>query len=329
MPNQVVRVFAPQPVTMRVAVDAFLAVCRAKNLSPNTTAYYSYRLRAFMQFLDAQGMAPSAEEVTPTIIRDFLTHEREANSAVTACHAYVTLSAFYNHLLRDGVIDSSPMEKVQKPKRPQRIIPTFDRTQIERLFAVMNGRDFLDTRDRAILITLLDTGIRASELTNLTVADIGLESNQLRVIGKGDKERIVPFSPQASSGMLAYFLLRNQLIDNYREPDLNAPFFVTSLGDPMDRHALRSMLMSRGKRAGIKGVRVSPHTMRHTAAVSFLRGGGDAFRLQKLLGHSDLTMTRKYCELNDDDLREAYRHCSPLEALVGRGAVPGRRKRIR
>jgi len=301
--NQVVRLFEAAALTLTAAADGFLAACRARNLSPRTQDYYRYRLQAFARFL-----AQDAEvaKISPAQIRDFLTSELERHSSTTAAHSYITLSALFAHLEREGQLDANPMSRVEKPKRRKTVIQTLSAAQVKSLLGAL-GRDFYGVRDRAALLILLDCGLRASELCGLEVGDASLEEQTLLVTGKGSKERVVPFGTAVRSALVSYLARRG---------DADGPLFVNHYAEAFTRWGLRDMVSKRGRQAGVTGVRCSPHTLRHTFAVSYLRAGGDTFSLQKMLGHEDQAMTKHYCELADSDVREKHRKFSPVDALA-------------
>lgn len=303
--NQVIRVFETAALTVAEALAGFLASCKARNLSQETVNYYRHRLTAFRNFLESKEPTPAATEVTPSDIREFLTVELERNSPTTASHSHCALSAFYRHLEREGCVKVNPMERVEKPKRRKVIIQTVTAAQVEALLRTC-GRDFYGVRDKALLLTLLDSGLRASELCGLKLDDVNLEEQTALVLGKGDKERIVPFGASVKAALVSYL---------NRRGDDHGPMFVNHYGDTLTRYGLRDMVIRRGQEADIKGVRMSLHTLRHTFAVSYLRNGGDVFSLQKLLGHSDLTMTRRYAELSEQDVLEKHRRFSPMDGL--------------
>ncbi|OFX14803.1 MAG: hypothetical protein A2Z18_03560 [Armatimonadetes bacterium RBG_16_58_9] len=255
--------------------------------------------------------------VTPQIVRAFLTAETESNSASTAAHSYVSLRAFFNFLVRDGFVAVNPADSVDKPRQRRKIIETFSLDDVERMVATC-GKDFVGVRDRAMILAMLDCGLRASELCGLSINDVNWAEQTLLVVGKGDKERIVPFGNVTRQALAEYVPRRGQL-----ETQM---LFVSIYGAPLDRYRVRTMVKERCETAGIKGPRCSPHTLRHTCAVQYLRNGGDVFSLQKLLGHADLTMTRRYAELSQTDVREKHRACSPADRLQATASRSARRK---
>lgn len=315
--SQVVRIdsFVSPAEDMTAAVQSFLSYCRAKNLSPNTLAYYNYRLKSFLQYLDEQKSDTAPSDITPQLIRAFVTSENTIHSASTANHSITALKAFFRYLALDGFIDTDPMASVQKIRQRREIIQTFSTDQIQAIFKTCQN-DFQGIRDRAIIMTLFDCGLRASELCGLSTRDISWGEHTLLVLGKGDKQRVVPFGQATRQAIAQYASRRGQL-----ETDA---LFVTCYGDPLNRFRLNEIIVRRCKSAGIDGVRCSPHTFRHTFAVSYLRAGGDVFSLQKILGHSDLTMTRRYAELSETDVQDKHRMFSPGDRLAPTTQKKGR-----
>jgi integrase/recombinase XerC/integrase/recombinase XerD len=299
------------------AIESFLNYCRSKNLSGETVKYYRYRLQAFARFLahDAPGTAP--KDVTPQVVRSFIAWEVQRNSPATANHSLVALRAFFNYLVRDGFLESSPVAGVEKVRCRRTVIDTFTLDQLEAVLKTC-GKSFTGVRDRAMIVLLFDCGLRVSELCGLTLDDICWNEQTLAVVGKGDKERIVPFGSAARQALVQYLGRREDLATK--------ALFVTCYGDPIGRFRGREIVADRCKAAGITGVRCSPHTLRHTFAVTYLRAGGDVFSLQKMLGHSDLTMTRRYCELSQTDVVEKHRLYSPADRLRAEAGTAGRRR---
>lgn len=193
---------------------------------------------------------------------------------------------------------------------------------LEQIYAVLVtcGRDFVGVRDRALIMMLMDCGLRASEAAGLDLDNVHWTECTLLAMGKGSRERVVPFGQATRKALTNYTFRRGDL-------DTNA-LFLSTLGCQMDRHRIWDIVGERCARAGITGVRCSPHTLRHSFAVSYLRNGGDVFSLQKMLGHSSLDMTRKYAELSQTDVIDKHRLYSPADRL--RAADHGaRRRRLR
>ena len=317
--GQVVRIAAlTDPAgNIHAAIESFLLFCRAKNLADQTINYYYYRLQAFQRYLEGQAPDTMPQDIMPQLIREFLADELERNSPSTVNHSVIALRVFFNYLVGEGYLARNPMENIQKVRCKKALIETFSRDQVEAVLATC-GKDFLGVRDRAIIMSLFDCGLRASELCGLTLDDISWDDQTLRVLGKGDKERIVPFGQAAKYALMQYAGRRAQVASRF--------FFVNCYSGEMDRYRVRDIVKARCKQAGVTGVRCSPHTLRHTFAVEYLRAGGDPFVLQKVLGHSDLTMTRRYCELSQTDISEGHRLHSPADRLHTLTPRTGRRR---
>jgi site-specific recombinase XerD len=159
-----------------------------------------------------------------------------------------------------------------------------------------------------MMFTLYGTGLRAQELTGLKVDDVDFETGQIRLMGKGAKERRVYMSSRLFKVLLKYR-------EKWRPRAESEWFFVTGQGRRITRYHLAHRMQQHGRKAGITGKRCSPKTLRSTFAVHYLRGGGDEFTLQKILGHTTLAMTRRYAELADSDVEDRLKAFSPAETL--------------
>jgi integrase/recombinase XerD len=308
------------PVTLDEAVSRFTRRCEAKNLSPGTIAYYGFHLTALSRYLASKDAHLLPADITTDTLRGFLS-ERMKVSAVTAHHSLLTARVFFRFLEQEDITPTNPAAGLDGVRRKKPLIPTFSPEQVQAVLEGCNGRTFNDVRDRAIILLLLDTGLRASEVCGVLVDAIDWHEQTLTVWGKGAKQRLVPFGEAARQALQAY-------LD--RRGDLDTPqVFVSNLGDPLSRRRVLEIIHERCANANVKGVRCSPHTFRHTFAVMYLRNGGDVFSLQKILGHSDLAMTRRYAELSQTDVLDRHRTCSPGDRFIGAVKPVETRKRIK
>jgi len=197
------------------------------------------------------------------------------------------------------------------PKAPKTLLPSLSVDQLASLIEAVEVSTAQGQRDYTIMILLVDTGLRVSELTRLKVDDINLERRILKVWGKGARERVVPFGVRAQRALLRYV--------NFHRPEpampLTREFFLTESGQPLKARRVQAIIKRYGEKAGIKGIRCSPHTLRHTAAVMWIRNGGDVFSLQQILGHSTLEMVRVYVNLAQSDVEAAHRRYSPADNI--------------
>jgi len=253
---------------MAAATEYYLAYCRSRNLSENSIIYYRNRLASFATYVadNAPGIGP--KETSVQIVREFISWELERVSPATVNHSIIALRAFFNLLENDGLIERNPLAGIKKVHQKRPLIETFSQAQVEALLAAC-GSNFAGVRDRAMMLLLYDSGARASELCGLRLEDVDWQECTFRVTGKGDKERLVGFGEVTRRAVQMY---------SARRPDLDTTaLFVTCYGMPIGRHRLARIIKGRCERAGITGLRCSPHTFRHTFAISYLRSGGDLF----------------------------------------------------
>jgi integrase/recombinase XerC len=264
-------------------------------------------LRAFLAYLGngheteggRWGNPQLTRKVRPTTVSDY----------------YRDLRALLNFLVADGVLEASPLANIKPPiARPDQIQPFTTEQQQALIQAAKKSRH--PRRDEAMILFLLDTGVRASELCELKRKDLDLQGRSARVLGKGTKYRTVYYGPSTTRALWAY------LREEAREEE--QPLFLSdrglTAGEALTRNGLLQFMRRMGKTAKIEATRCSPHTFRHTFAVEFLRGGGNQMTLMHLMGHTGLQMTARYLALAQADLAEQHRQYSPVERMKGKGA---------
>lgn len=294
-------------------LDAFILRCKAKSLASGSVRWYKDKLRPFLAFLEGVGIT-AAKDISPTHIRAYLEHLRtEGQCSGTIYRAYTGLGTFFGFLLKEDFIKSNPIALVEKPKRTKRLIQALSMEQIRALLAQFDGNNFPHLRTRTLTILLLDTGLRISEGLGIKKDDVNLQGNTIRVLGKGGKERDVPFGTTAKQAIMQY-LMR---IGDIPGQEL---LFLNRFGGGVNRRTIQRQLQLYARKAGIKGVRPSPHTLRHTFATQYILNGGDAFSLQRILGHSTLDMVRVYVDMANSNVSIQHRKFSPMDRL---GPVAG------
>jgi integrase/recombinase XerD len=221
------------------------------------------------------------------------------------------LRAFWSWLEAEEFIDINPFNKIIIPKPPKKIMTPFSEEQIRTLLSVIDTKPATGFRDWTIILTLLDAGIRVTELTELKLENVNLMQRCLKINGKGNKERIVPVGISVQRALAKYI---NKYRPNPIYP-LSDNLFLNRDGMPLTPNRIQSIIERYALKAKIQGVRASPHTFRHTFAISYLRNGGDVFTLQRILGHETLDMVRNYVNLTQYDLQEAHLRCSPVDNL--------------
>jgi len=272
-------------ISLTTAKEGFLNACQARKLSLNTIEDYTRSIDKFISYIGDMPM----NSVTSKQITAFLASLVDVK-AKTVLNRHIGLAAFWTWALKDGYVDRHVVRAVEKPRPQQILIEPFTEAEIRALLtAVRHHPD----RDRSIVYLLLDCGIRASELVGAKREDIDLANSRISVKGgKGNKDRMVPFSKKTASVLFRY--LSNST---------GKPF-------PITRTSLTSLLDRMGKRVGVKNCH--PHRFRHTFAINYLRNGGDAYTLQEMLGHSTMEMVRRYLNIAQVDLERAHNRASPV-----------------
>jgi integrase/recombinase XerD len=234
-----------------------------------------------------------------------------------------SLSLFYAWLQERGYVQHNPVERVKKVREPRKLIESFSEAQVKGLLQQPNRETFVGLRDYMFMLVLLDTGLRLAEGLGLKLADLDLDDMVVKVMGKGNKERRAGLSPRLLTELKPYLRNRQAAVSKLGLPD--SPWvFPNDIGGRLVSKTMQQHIKRYGEAAGIRGVRVSPHTLRHTYALNFVREGGDPFTLQKVLGHTSLEMSRRYCELADSDVLKRQRELTPLRTM-GISITPGRR----
>ena len=295
--------------TLYGQLKIFLLSCKVNELSPRTIDDYAQKVGAFLDFCSSQG-AKDPDQVTPNHVRVFLLVLRERIKPSSVHDYYGCVNRFFNWLVQEGVIEHTPFERMRPPRVPKQVIQPFSQDDIRRMLVVLSEDNFRGYRNQAIILTFLDTGLRLSELAAIRLVDIDFDNGIIKVLGKGRKERFVRVGKETQRAILRYLLQRND-----RQPCL----WVDDKGVPIKARGIQSLIKRLGRRAGITDARCSPHTFRHTFAISCLRNGIGEFNLQCLLGHTTLQMTRKYVQsLGAGDAIAAHEKASPVDNMFNR-----------
>ncbi len=283
------------------AIHGFYLYMISGNYSPTTAENYRRFLRIVSEHLDN----PQIEEITTKQITDFFAYLRENQRTESTVQVYWrTIRSLYNWASTELEIKKRPDAAIPAPRFVTRVIEPFTRDEVYKLLKAC-----LSKRDKAIVMLLLDTGLRVSEAARLTLEDVDLESGGVRVRawhnGKKSKPRVVRLGANARRVLWSY-------ISGRTDPQSKTtPFLATNAGKPLERYGLGNILERIGNRAQVEGVH--PHRFRHTFAIEFLRNGGNIFELQVLLGHSSLEMVRHYLSIAESDLETAHKRASPVD----------------
>lgn len=296
------------------AVEGYLLNANARRLSKYTIADYSYTFRKFQDFLMAD---PPFEEITAKDIETFLALQEVSKKTVLNYH--IGLSALWTWAVDEGIVMEHIVQKVERPRPEKRSIVPYSEGDVRAMLnSLTSSKPYTRPRkcesthalpqaerNRAIILLLLDTGIRASELCELSINQVDLQNRRITVYGKGSKERTIPISNRTAQAIWRY------LKTDRKEDYVSERLFTTLNGNPMDRDRLLKSIRSIGRRAGVQ--RANVHRFRHTFAINYLRNGGDPFSLQISLGHSTMEMVKNYLSIAQADLEKSHLRASPVD----------------
>lgn len=312
------RIDASQENTARVlswdqSVQDFIDEMDLKNLAFHTKRWHRENLHYVKETLLKLNLPTIPSEITESNLKQCVLYwKRECNlSPTTINHRIRSMKQLYNFLITSEVISFSPAGKLNKLKAPKVIIRPFEEDDIRKLLNQPNKATFVGYRDYVIMLLLLDTGVRLSELVSMKMNDVDLHEGKIKVWGKGSKEREVIFQSTTKRFLSRYIQLRGMTDHEY--------LWITDTSNQINPRLVQERLTLYGRQAGLVSVRVSPHTFRHTCAKMYITKGGDILSLQKLLGHSSLDMVRHYVDLWGSDLQKMHRKYSPVESLFGNG----------
>lgn len=242
------------------------------------------------------------------VVRAFLAHlVGQKYSAATTARKIATLRSFHKWMEKRGLTSTNPMTLIRTPKQARRLPKAITVDQIEKLLAAPSESDMLGSRDRAILETLYSTGIRVSEVVAINRGDLDVEGSQLKVKGKGRRERAVPVGSHALAAVCRYILRAEA---DKVPMTAGSPLFVNKLGSRLSSRSVRRKVSKYLKIAGLDPD-ISPHTIRHSFATHLLDNGADLRAVQELLGHQSLSSTQVYTHLTTARMREAYDRAHP------------------
>ncbi len=288
-------------------------------LSPHTLRAYEGDLVGFLAFLSEDFLAKDPKtieptEVDPLAIRSFLAAQTKRGlSRRSQGRALAAVRGFFRWLAREGIVVANPAQGVRTPKVGKTLPRHLRPGEIESLLAAPDVNETFGHRDRAMLEVLYATGLRVGELVSLDWSDLDLSARTLRVIGKGNKERMVPFNRAAESALRDWLARWEPLADPARlaiDPSQAEPVFLSSKGHRISDRSVRRIL-DRHVAAASLAAGVHPHTLRHTFATHLLENGADLRAIQELLGHSSLSTTQKYTHIEIDRLLNVYRESHP------------------
>ena len=310
-------------VSLERLAQHFEAFNRSEGKSPRTVAGYSHILKYFGDYLSEQGLSNRLEDLNILVVRDFVLYlqtkpkwhnhpNRTPGGSLTAqsVQSYVrSLRPFFSWLHRERYTQQNILATLRLPKAPIKVVEILTDEEAARILNCIDAGNCSGSRDAAMLVTFLDSGLRLSELIGLTMGDTHLDEGYVKVMGKGAKERIVPIGTLAQKSLQRYiFHFRDESFDR---PDDN--LFLTLEGKPMSGNSVKLIMARIAKKSGVE--RLHAHLCRHTFATNYLVNGGDIFSLQQILGHTSLEMVRRYVTLASAHVRVQHRKFSPMDKI--------------
>jgi len=307
--DELIRAIEHSPASneLKRLLEFYLISCKVESKSPKTVDTYRRRVNCFVSFCHRFSLQ-LASEISPQLIRAFLLSLQEKGCGNNTVNAYYrALQAFIHWLMREAYIANDPMRTLKPPRLNKKVIQPFSIGDIKKILGVNAKTSFLGLRNRALIFLFMDTGLRLAEISGININDIDFNQETVRVFGKGSKERIVRIGKQTQKALLKYMLNRD---DDYQ------CLWLTEERRPLTCRGVQEAIKKLCKRANITDAKPGPHTFRHTAAINYLRNGGDEFTLQIMLGHTTLAMTRRYTStLGTEDMMRVHRQASPVDNL--------------
>lgn len=303
----------PPPLQVRhmlALVDSWILALEAENKSKATVSHYAGTLDMLLRWLYANGHPSHVEQITKPLLQAWIKQLLDTRSAATARSRWTGLVSFFAWAYDEGEINSNPMDGVDAPFVEEKLAEFPDADQVRAVLATCSGPKMIDRRDEAIMLLYADSGARRGEIANMDVADLNLRERTAKVMGKGRKERLIPFGARTARALDRYLRVRA------RSPYADSPKLWLSGKDgrPVTGNGILQMFRRRGRLVGIESFH--PHMLRHAFADSWLRSDGSESDLMEIAGWTSAQMVRRYAaRTRSERARDAYRSRSPMDNL--------------
>ena len=297
-------------MTWPVAIKQFQGYLRLeKSLSPNSVEAYVRDITKLQQFLIMQQLHVGPTQVNTPVLHDFLaTLQGLGLGATSQARTLSGLKAFFDFLIMEDLLKLDPTDTLEAPKTGRHLPDTLSYPEVEQLLAVIDLSTDEGLRARALLEVLYSSGLRVSELCDLRLSNIYAEQGFVKVVGKGNKERLVPIGREALKHLNFYISgVRGHLDIKSGSEDF---VFLSHRGRPLSRITVFTTLKKLAEQAGLRKT-ISPHTLRHSFATHLIEGGADLRAVQEMLGHASITTTEIYTHLDRDYLRQVITEFHP------------------
>ena len=292
---------------MEKQILAFISYLHnVKKTSNNTEMSYKRDLEKLCHFMSAEGIH-DVKDITAGKLNDYMKYLEDNRFAIaTVSRNVASIKAFYHYMMQEGIVTEDVSEKLKAPKIEKKIPEIMSPDEVVRLLEQPNGDSPKEIRDKAMLELLYATGIRVTELITLKVSDVNMQMSFL-VCKDTNKERVIPFGSAAKNALSRYL---NGTREEMMEDKKSDVLFANCSGQPMSRQGFWKLIKYYAKKADIKAD-ITPHTLRHSFAAHLVENGADLRSVQEMLGHSDISTTQIYANLNHNHIREVYAKAHP------------------
>lgn len=291
------------------AIEDYINFIRVeKSLSKNSVSAYKHDVDMLMVFADSIGVEP--ESMSMNQIQEFLNHVDEIGlNKRTQARVLSGVRGFFKYLMIEEVIENDPTELIEGPKIGRKLPEVLSIEEIDSIEASIDLSKPEGQRNKTMIEMLYSCGLRVSELVNLKLTDLFLEEGFVKVLGKGNKERLVPIGEKAIKELKSYFVDRNSTTSVINKDSENI-IFLNRRGNKLTREMVFTIIKKHAKLAGIKKS-ISPHTFRHSFATHLIEGGADLRAVQEMLGHESIQTTEIYTHLDKEYLRDTILRFHP------------------
>ena len=278
-----------------------------RGLSDNSIKSYDYDLILFKKFLIANKINDTPLNCKSETIKNYLYKSFSDKKSISQARSISAIKSFFNYLIFEGYIKDSPISNIESPKQEKKLPKVLTEKEIKKLINSIDLNHDFGQRNKTIIEILYGTGIRVSELINLKLSNIFFKENIIKVIGKGNKERLVPLGEIASNEMKIYINNRNRLKIDSKSSDI---LFLNRYGRGLTRSMIFKIISDASKKIGLDK-KISPHTLRHSFATHLIKNGADLRTIQLILGHESITTTEIYTHLDTLHLEEVLKKYHP------------------
>ncbi|WP_251667983.1 tyrosine-type recombinase/integrase [Sporosarcina sp. NCCP-2331] len=294
-------------------IEEHIYHAKAENLTKKTIINKTHELGHLCSYLQEKRAITELDKITVHDLRSYFRFKQKQNLQPQSIVTKMKLiSAFFNWCIKEEYIEDNPMRKVDRPKVQKKVLEGFTQNEVAKMVSSYSYQDFYECRNKAIVAMLADCGLRAMELRGLTIESV--RDTSILVNGKGNKERVVYISPTLKKILIRYERMKKKYFEDKIVKSNH--YFLSYQGDYLSHMSLDKIVKEAGRRAGIGGKRVSPHSFRHFYAVTCITNNIDVYTLSRLLGHSEIGTTQRYLSsMTDLQIEQKAMNTSPLSNL--------------